>query len=166
MHTKVVHRAARLLAQRFSLAALRFNFRGVGASGGAYDAGVGETEDVVAAARWLRARFPSGPFVLSGFSFGSLRALEAAPLLAPTVLFLIGVPANQWDGAGDVPPGTHVAWIQGGRDEFSPEKKAREIAAERGWTFLAVPEADHFFTGRLDEFEKAAGDALAEWLPG
>src|SRR5512140_1003066 len=58
MHTKVVHRAARLLSQRFSLETLRFNFRGVGASAGAYDGGAGEAEDLVAAAGWLRARRP------------------------------------------------------------------------------------------------------------
>src|SRR5512143_2735680 len=57
MHTKVVHRAARLLADAFSLASLRFNFRGVGASAGAYTGGPGETEDLVAAASWLRERY-------------------------------------------------------------------------------------------------------------
>jgi len=164
MHTKVVHRAARLLARRFSLETLRINFRGVGASAGAYDGGVGETEDVVAAAGWLRARRPDGPFVLAGFSFGSLCALRAAARVTPEVLFLIGVPVDRWVAAGDVPPGTRVVWIQGGNDEFSAQERAGEIAAARGWTFRAVRGADHFFTGRLDEFESAAGDALAEWL--
>ena len=164
MHTKVVHRAARLLSQRFSLETLRFNFRGVGASAGEYGGGLGETEDVVAAAGWLLARRPGAPFVLSGFSFGSLCALRAAGLLAPDVLFLVGVPIDRWEAAGAVPPATRVLWIQGGSDEFSAEERAREIARARGWTFLVVPGADHFFTGRLDEFESAAGDALAEWL--
>lgn len=165
MHTKVVHRAARLLSRRFSLEALRFNFRGVGASAGTYDGGAGETEDLVAAALWLRARRPDGPFVLAGFSFGSLRALAAAGRLSPEILLLIGVPIDRWDPAVVVPPAIQVVWIQGGSDEFSAEARAREIAEERGWTFLVVPGADHFFTGRLDEFESTAGDALAQWLP-
>ena len=55
-------------------------------------------------------------------------------------------------------------WIQGGDDEFSSAARAREIAAARGWTFLVVPGADHFFSGRLDEFENAAGDAIAGML--
>jgi alpha/beta superfamily hydrolase len=164
MRTKVVHRTARLLSNRFSLAALRFNFRGVGASAGEYDGGAGETEDLVVAAAWLRARQPGGPFVLSGFSFGSLCALRAAERLAPQVLLLIGVPTDRDEPAGDIPPDTHVAWIQGGDDEFSSVTRAREIAAARGWTFLVVPGADHFFSGLLDEFESAAGDALAPWL--
>ena len=165
MHTKVVHRAARLLSQRFSLEALRFNFRGVGASAGSYDEGAGETEDLVATAGWLRARRPDGPFVLSGFSFGSLCALRAAERVSPEVLLLIGVPIDQWDGTGVAPPATRVVWIQGGSDEYSAHERASDIAGKRGWTFLVVPGADHFLTGRLDEFERAAGDALAEWLP-
>ena len=164
MRTKVVHRTARLLSGRFALAALRFNFRGVGASAGTYDGGAGETEDVVAAARWLRASQPNGPFVLSGFSFGALCALRAAERLAPQVLLLIGVPTDRDEPEGVAPEGTHVAWIQGGDDEFSSAARAREIAAVRGWTFLVVPGADHFFSGRLDEFERAAGDAIAPWL--
>jgi hypothetical protein len=164
MHTKVVHRAARLLSQRFSLETLRFNFRGVGASAGAYDGGAGETEDLVAAAGWLRARRPDGPFVLSGFSFGSLCALRAAERVSPEMLLLIGVPIDGGEAVDVVPRATRVVWVQGGNDEFSAEERAREIAAARGWTFLAVPGADHFFSGRLAEFERVAGDALAEWL--
>ena len=165
MRTKVVHRTARLLSGRFSLAALRFQFRGVGGSAGTYDGGAGETEDVVAAGRWLRARQPDGPFVLSGFSFGALCALRAAERLGPEVLLLIGVPTDRDEPEGVVPGKVHVAWIQGGDDEFSPAARAREIAASRDWTFLVVERANHFFSGRLDEFERAAGDAIAPWLP-
>jgi uncharacterized protein len=164
MHTKVVHRAARLLSQRFSLETLRFNFRGVGASAGVYDGGAGETEDLVAAAGWLHARRPDGPFVLSGFSFGSLCALRAAARVSPEVLLLIGVPVDDGEAVAVVPPTTRVVWIQGASDEFSAKEAARDIAAARGWTFLVVPGADHFFSGRLAEFESVAGDALAEWL--
>lgn len=164
MRTKVVYRTARLLSERFSLAALRFNFRGVGASAGEYDGGAGETEDLVAAAAWLRALQPDGPFVLSGFSFGSLCALGAAARLAPQVLLLIGIPFIDGEPHGVVPPRTPVVWIQGERDQYSPAARAREFAAARGWTFLVVPGADHFFTGLLDDFERAAGDALATCL--
>ena len=160
MHTKVVHRAAKLLSDRFALAALRFNFRGVGASEGAYDDGRGETEDLVAAGSWIRGRQQAGPFVVGGFSFGSLCALRAAPRLGADVLFLIGVPTDRWDGASEADPAPRVVWIQGGNDPFSPPERARAIAEARGWTFLVVPGTDHFFAGKLDEIERAAGDAL------
>ena len=117
-----------------------------------------------AAGRWLRARQLYGPFVLSGFSFGALCALRAAERLEPEVLLLIGVPTDKDEPEGALPALTHVAWIQGGDDEFSAAARAREIAAARGWTFLLVPGADHFFSGRLDEFERQSGDAIAPWL--
>jgi alpha/beta superfamily hydrolase len=164
MHTKVVHRTAKLLSGRFSLAALRFNFRGVGASSGTYDAGRGETEDLVAAGEWMRRRQPGGPLVVAGFSFGSLCAVRSAPRLVPDVLVLIGLPVDRWDGAAPAASRWRVVWIQGEEDEFSPPAKSRAIAAARGWTFLSVPGADHFFAGKLDEFEVTAGDALANAL--
>jgi alpha/beta superfamily hydrolase len=164
MHTKVVQRTAKLLSGRFSLAALRFNFRGVGASAGVYDEGRGETEDLVAAGSWLRARQPGGPLVVAGFSFGSLCALRAAPRLGPDVLLLIGLPVDRWDGAAPAAPAWRAVWIQGDEDEFSPPGKSRAIASARGWRFFSVPGADHFFTGKLDEFERTAGDALAHAL--
>jgi hypothetical protein len=164
MHTKVVHRTAKLLSSRFALAALRFNFRGVGASAGAYDEGRGETDDLVAAGRWVRQRHAAGPFVVAGFSFGSLCAVHAASRLAPDVLFLIGLPVDRWDGAAPAGSARPVVWIQGEDDEFSPPERSRAIARSRGWTFLSVPGADHFFGGKLDEFEETAGDALAKVL--
>jgi len=62
------------------LAALRFNFRGVGESGGAYDGGEGETDDVVAALECLRSLPEIDPerVVLAGYSFGAMMALRVA----------------------------------------------------------------------------------------
>src|SRR5688572_16288687 len=51
--------------------AVRPNFRGVGKSAGIFDEGIGETEDLLAVAAWLRSRYGNPPFVLAGFSFGS-----------------------------------------------------------------------------------------------
>src|SRR5262245_40813400 len=96
MHTKVVHRAAKLLSDRFGLAALRFNFRGVGASEGTHDDGRGEVDDVLAAVRWARERTPQGPLVTGGFSFGSVAALRAASRMPPDVLLLVGLPVDRW----------------------------------------------------------------------
>jgi len=176
LHTKVVHRAARLLADRFSLASLRFNFRGVGASEGRYDEGRGETEDLVAAGRFVREKYPEGPMVLGGFSFGSICALRAARVLSPDVLFLVGVPLNAF--AGEARPYGGVAWNElesgvscpvvwahGGRDEYGEARRAQEIAQRKGWRLVPVPPADHFFTGHLDDLERQAADALGELLP-
>jgi len=164
MHTKVVHRAARLLSDRFSLAALRFNFRGVGASHGSHDDGRGEVDDVLAAARWIRREVPEGPLVLGGFSFGSLAALRAAARIPCDALLLIGLPLATWNPPESAPAACPVAWLQGDQDQFSDGGRARVLAERWGWDLRVVPGADHFFAGRLDEFEAEAGDALARIL--
>ncbi len=162
MHTKVVHRTARLLADRFGLAALRFNFRGVGASEGRYDDGRGETDDVVSAVRFVRARFGSGPLVLAGFSFGSLCAARAAAAVEPDLLLLVGVPLDRWpEGEARALEGRNVAWVQGEADQFGAGGLAAETAARLGLKAAVVPGSDHFFTGRLDAFERATAALVA-----
>ena len=164
MHTKVVHRAARLLADAFGLASLRFNFRGVGASAGAYTGGPGETEDLAAAASWLRERYPDGPFVLSGFSFGSICVLHAAGRLDPDVLFLIGVPTRLYRSVPGAEARARVFWIQGERDKYSRGDRTRALAEARNWELVVISGADHFFTGHLAAFEAEALRGLARAL--
>ena len=163
MHTKVVHRTAKFLAERFHLASLRFNFRGVGASEGIYDEGRGETDDLVSAVRFTRERYPAGPLALAGFSFGSLCAARAALVVEPTVLLLIGVPSDRWaEEEAKALEGHNVVWVQGAADQFGPGQVALETAARHGFRAAVVPGADHFFTGRLDAFEKTAVSLLVE----
>jgi alpha/beta superfamily hydrolase len=76
MHFKVVFRVAKAL-QTENVAALRFNFRGVGRSEGIHDEGRGEQDDVRAALDELARRFPGLPLLTAGFSFGSVMALRA-----------------------------------------------------------------------------------------
>ncbi len=71
---------------------------------------------------------------------------------------------DRWDGAAPAAARWHVVWIQGEDDAFSPTQRSRAIAGARGWSFVSVPGADHFFAGKLDAFERAAGDALEEAL--
>src|SRR5262249_8752876 len=78
MQSSVVVHGARALAKLGGSVA-RFNFRGVGRSEGNYDEGRGELADYLAVVAWLRARWPGvRPLLAAGFSFGSLRAIEAA----------------------------------------------------------------------------------------
>jgi hypothetical protein len=50
------------------VAALRFNFRGVGRSAGVFDAGPGEREDFLAAIDFVSERFPDLPIWAAGTS--------------------------------------------------------------------------------------------------
>src|SRR5437667_332565 len=70
MHNPVVVRVAEV-AQGLGVATLRFNFRGVGASGGVHGEGKAEQDDVVAALEMLAGRLPADrPIGLAGYSFG------------------------------------------------------------------------------------------------
>ena len=77
MDNKVVQTLARAFVQ-CGWVALRFNFRGVGASEGVYDNGVGEVDDMLAVVQQLA---PEGPLALAGFSFGAHVASHAVQAL-------------------------------------------------------------------------------------
>jgi alpha/beta superfamily hydrolase len=89
MHTKVVYQSAKALA-RIGCAVLRFNFRGVGRSAGAFDEGVGEQDDFRAALDFVGARYPEAPLWAAGMSFGSWVALTSGAA-DPRVSNLIGI---------------------------------------------------------------------------
>jgi len=76
MLNRATHRLAKAVQARGG-AALRFNFRGVGRSAGAYDGGTGEAADAAAAIDWLARERPGLPLLACGFSFGAWMALLA-----------------------------------------------------------------------------------------
>src|SRR5690606_12086395 len=100
MHTKVVYQSAKALA-RIGCAVLRFNFRGVGRSAGAWDNGVGEQEDFRAALDFMHQRYPGVPLWAGGMSFASWVARNAGAA-DPRVSLLIGV-AIALTGSGPEP---------------------------------------------------------------
>jgi hypothetical protein len=162
MHFKVVFRAAKALQAR-GVAALRFNFRGVGTSEGTHDHGRGEQDDVTAALDELARRFPGLPLVLGGFSFGSAMALRVAARDArPRAVFALGFPAAMVTD----PAFLHAVraprlFVQGERDGIGPPERLRALveASPEPRRLVVIPEADHFFTGKLD----ALGAAIGEW---
>ena len=99
MNNRVVYRAAKAAAHA-GVAALRFNFRGVGASSGTHDDGRGEGEDVRAAIRWLGSRYPGKALALVGFSFGAWVGLRIG-CEDPGIEALIGLglPLSHYDFA-------------------------------------------------------------------
>ncbi len=156
MHFKVIFRAAKAL-QALGIPVLRFNFRGVGRSEGAFDHGIGEQEDARAALREIAQRFPGVPLVLGGFSFGAAMAAHVAEK-DPTVkaLILLGFPITR---VGDT---SHLGrilsprlFVQGGNDEFGSGIAVRELVAPLppSRQLEVIEGADHFFTGRLEELQ-------------
>lgn len=132
------------------LAALRFNFRGVGASGGEHGGGRPERDDVLAAVHAWHERFPGLPLVLSGWSFGAdVSASITDPAIAGWVLVappLRVLPADELAAGRDPRPKLLVVPEH---DQFRPPDGAREQTADWVATTLEViPGADHFLAGR------------------
>ena len=71
MNNKVVYALYRTFTQ-MDFSVLRFNFRGVGRSQGAYDEGTGELSDAASALDWLQSYNPDARACwITGFSFGA-----------------------------------------------------------------------------------------------
>ena len=162
MHFKVVFRAAKAL-QRTGVAALRFNFRGVGTSEGTHDQGRGEQEDVKAALGEMERRFPGLPLVVGGFSFGSSMALRVSAVdPRPRAAFALGFPVGMLTDVSFVARvRAPRLFVQGAQDTIGPLEKLQALVESlpEPKKLVAIAEADHFFTGKLEELE----DTIATW---
>ena len=153
MQNKVVHTAARAM-QEAGAATVRFNFRGVGRSGGQYDKGVGELEDALAVVQWTRAHFGCDAVWLAGFSFGAAVALQAAARDArPRRLVTIAPPVGRILTEPVARPDCPWLIVQGDRDELVEAGAVRAWAAsyEPAPELLVIGGAEHFFHGKLLE---------------
>lgn len=164
MHTKAVYQGAKGLT-RIGCAVLRFNFRGVGASAGTFDEGLGETEDFRAALDAMEQRFPGIPIWAAGFSFGAWVALETGAA-DPRVAVLIGV-APPVKGRGYTFERTTATdkpkfFVQGDLDELCPLKDMWAFYAtlKEPKELVIIDGAGHLFEGKAAE----VGEALEELL--
>lgn len=148
MENKVAVTLAKTFAE-LGCVALRFNFRGVGESEGEFSGGDGETEDLVAVARYAQEQFGEElPLLLSGFSFGGYVAARAAQQLRPQHLVL-AAPAVGRFAMPAVSPDTLV--IHGEQDEVVPLADAFEWVRPQHLPIVVLPGAGHFFHGRLTQ---------------
>jgi alpha/beta superfamily hydrolase len=149
--------------QQAEIATLRFNFRGVGRSGGEHGGGEDEVEDVQAAVTYLLSRQTVPAVVVAGYSFGSMVGLRAGAADS-RVHKLIGValPLGFGDPSFLLSADKPILLISGDRDNFSPLPGLQNL-------FVKLPEpkelvpisgADHFFWGQEDEVAKAAVEFL------
>lgn len=165
MSNKVAHTLARS-ALNSGLAALRFNFRGVGASEGSFADGVGETEDALAALQWLRQQAPEAPFVVAGFSFGAAVALRLAARSEASFLLTVAPPLSYFE-AGSVPePACPWLVVHGDADDVvdCADTLSRIRAQRLAVDHRVLAGAGHFFHGRLAELREIAQTALqARW---
>jgi alpha/beta superfamily hydrolase len=150
MDNKVVQTLARAFVQS-GWTALRFNFRGVGASAGAHDEGRGETQDLLAL---VASQAPEGPLALAGFSFGSFVASRALETLwtnrSVEKIVLVGTAAARFDVA-TLPPESHdrTLVVHGELDETVSLQSVLDWARPQSLPVTVVPGGEHFFHGQL-----------------
>ena len=150
MDNKVVQTLARAFVQ-CGYTAVRFNFRGVGASAGEHDAGIGEAEDMLSVVRQVA---PEGPIALAGFSFGAfvtshvLAGLWNEGRVEKAVL--VGTAASRFSVA-PVPPEAHdrTVVVHGEADDTVPLSAVMDWARPQILPVTVVPGGGHFFHGQL-----------------
>jgi alpha/beta superfamily hydrolase len=164
MENPVVVRVADVFGE-LGCATLRFNFRGVGRSGGAHQGGPGEIRDVEAALAHLGAVQEGQPLLLAGYSFGATISAQVAvrPEARLAGLVLIAPPlalAGPEPFLGLAGFGAPMLVVAGGQDAYCPRAEVDDLARRLPGAHLAVIEgANHFFFGKLFPL----GEAVAAW---
>lgn len=150
MQNKVVQTLARAFVQ-CGWQAVRFNFRGVGASAGVYDEGRGEAADMLSV---IERVAPDGPLALAGFSFGAFvtsHVVQAVHAQRPVdKLVLVGTAASRFTVA-PVAPELHerTLVIHGEQDDTVALSSVMDWARPQTLPVTVIPGVEHFFHGQL-----------------
>jgi uncharacterized protein len=150
MQNKVVQTLARAFVQ-CGWQAVRFNFRGVGASAGTYDEGRGEAADMLALIEQVA---PEGSLALAGFSFGAFVTSHVAQAVSAQrsldKLVLVGTAASRFTVA-PVAPEQHerTLVIHGEQDDTVALSSVMDWARPQTLPVTVIPGVAHFFHGQL-----------------
>ena len=165
MHTKVVYQSAKALAE-IGCVVLRFNFRGVGRSAGAWDEGRGEMDDYRAAVAYMANAHPGLELWAAGFSFGSYIAMTAGAD-DERICAMIGIapPVDRYE-FGSVKLSTKPKFvIHGELDELISLKLVRQFYAQLKdpKELVEIDRANHLFEGQAAEVGEALEELLADF---
>ncbi len=162
MHNKVAHTLARAFVH-VGFAALRFNFRGTEKSEGEFDEGVGELGDALAVITWMRARDPGASLWVAGFSFGAAIAVKAAVATDVDGLISVAPAITRFASGLDKQPECPWLIVQGDHDELVDidETVAWVDGLNPGPELLIIPNAEHFFHGRLVDLREAVAEFIS-----
>jgi alpha/beta superfamily hydrolase len=160
MQNKVVTTLTRAF-QALGIASLRFNFRGVGQSGGEYAAGIGESEDMLLlASQWLSER-PDTRVLFAGFSFGSYVAYRAAAQHPHAMLITVAPPVHHFDYEEFASQPTPWVVVQGDLDDVVPIALVEDFMARQpALSMIEFPDTGHFFHGKLIPLKEQLIDAI------
>lgn len=164
MTNKVVHTLAKAFND-VGAPAVRFNYRGVGASAGTYDDGNGETLDALAVVDWAMERWPGAQVWLGGFSFGGAVAIRAAAASSQVSRLVTVAPAiRKVSVDSNTLPRCPWLIVQGDRDELVDstdiQQWSRGLATQPRLAMLGGVE--HFFHGRLNDLRTTVVGWLTE----
>lgn len=162
MANPVVETITRTYARR-GYSTLRFNFRGVGASGGTFGNGRGEQKDILACINYLDAE---GTQVtdLAGYSFGTWVLAKLSPLPDGIKrMLLVSPPLAFMDFSNVKPRLPNIRAITGSLDDFAPPREVEKWLASCGTTnnMTIIQDADHFYSSRLHQLENAVSQAVS-----
>jgi|TARA_R110000851_G_scaffold333533_1_gene515401 alpha/beta superfamily hydrolase len=171
---KVVTTLARACLQR-NLVTLRPNFRGVGNSAGTFDHGKGETADMQMLVEQFMQAYPElaeKPWVLAGFSFGTAVAAQLQANLddtiqdkssvcgVPQILILVGTAVGRFQFR-NIALSEGTLMIHGEVDEVVPFSEAMDFARQHEQPITVIPDASHFFHGKLVALKALVQQRLA-----
>jgi hypothetical protein len=161
MQNKVVHTLARACHDQ-RVTSVRFNFRGVGASEGRHDDGVGESEDAAAVAEYALRVTGAARLWSLGFSFGGFVAYRLATTRDTAALVTVAPPVQRFDFTRLPVPACPWLVAQGDADDLVDHERVlawtRSLDPAPDVRILAG--AEHFFHGRLTELR----GILSGWL--
>lgn len=171
MNSKVVYGLYQVFAEA-GFSVLRFNFRGVGRSQGAFDNGPGELADAASALDWLQASNPNSTNCwVAGFSFGAWIGMQML-MRRPEITRFVSVspPANINDFTFLAPCPASGLIVHGGKDTVVPsasvEKLVTKLSSQKSVKidYRVIHKADHFFQNHLTELGRHVDDYVAKSL--
>lgn len=149
MQNKVVTTLARAF-QECGIASIRFNFRGVGRSQGVFDAGIGESKDMLQLIALCQQLEPKTQFFLAGFSFGSYVTYRVAAEIDAVQLISVGPPVTHFDFHEYASISTDWHIIQGTQDEVIAESSVHAFVHSFDPPLpYHLIDTSHFFHGKL-----------------
>jgi alpha/beta superfamily hydrolase len=156
MNNKVVTTSCKAF-QECGISTIRFNYRGVGKSTGSFGNFIGETADLLAIIDWVKSNVENPRLWLAGFSFGSYIAAQGALQCSSLVEQLITIAPAVNHADFQIFANIKCPWlvIASMEDEIVPLQDVRSWLAQLPLNLnikvVEVPEASHFFHGKLIE---------------
>ena len=166
MHNKVITILERALRE-LGIRTVRFNFRGTGQSGGDFDDGYGETDDLFAVTEWVRHTRPDDDLWLGGFSFGAYISLRAAQNLQLGQLISVAPAVQRYDFSHQSHPGCPWLVVQGDEDEMIRLDDVTDWvqSVDPAPELVVMNGAGHFFHRRLMDLRGLIKNGVRAQLP-